>query len=203
MFRKLLLTSAAALMMLTISAAAYADPVTLAQGQSVTFTFQSANFSGTSATVTYTLIGNELRFTATNTSTDNTRIKGIGIDSTPDLSVGTSSFSGGLAAFSYSSGGGGLGNMEAISSSAGNKTLNKGQTGSGVFTLSGSPAFITFDAVTIHFISLPNGDSEKVNGNPPPNPIPEPATMVLLGTGLAGVASRIRKRNKARKEELS
>lgn len=29
------------------------------------------------------------------------------------------------------------------------------------------------------------------------NPIPEPATMFLLGTGLAGVAARIRKRRKA------
>ena len=202
MFRKLLLTFAAALLTMSVSSAAYADPVTLAQGQSVTFTFQSANFPGTTATVTYTLQGNQLLFTASNTSTDNTRIKGIGINSTPNLSVMTSGFTGGLSAFSFSSGGGGLGNMEAIASSAGNSTLNKGQTGSGVFTLNAAPAFIIFDQVTIHFISLPNGDSEKVNGNPPP-PIPEPATMVLLGTGLAGVAAKIRKRRKARNEELS
>ncbi|HKQ99696.1 MAG TPA: PEP-CTERM sorting domain-containing protein [Pyrinomonadaceae bacterium] len=40
----------------------------------------------------------------------------------------------------------------------------------------------------------------KLGEGPAPPSIPEPATMVLLGTGLAGVAAKMRKRRKAGKE---
>jgi hypothetical protein len=44
-------------------------------------------------------------------------------------------------------------------------------------------------------------ESFFIGSAPGANEVPEPTTMVLLGTGLAGIAAKLRKRRKASKEE--
>ena len=198
MFRKALLTVAAVMAVFVLHSTAKADPFTLTQGQSVTVTFTHPNYPGSSATATVTLSGSQLTLNVTNTSTDGTtRLKGIGISTTPNLTLASSNpftASGGMSAFSYSSNGGGLGNMEAIASSNGHSTLNQGlnNTGTVVFNLASAPQTLTIDQITVHLISLPDGESIKPNGDI--TNVPEPMTMLLFGTGLAGIAARARRR---------
>jgi hypothetical protein len=197
MIRKLLLAGAAAMMLMALNAVAYADPVTLVQGQSVTFTYQSTQFAGSNAQATFTLQGNQLTITYTNTSTNGTFLSGIGFDSTPDLNVTNAAFSPG-SNWQFSDHGGGLGGFEARAFGNGNTNrLAPGQSGTLVLTVSSVPASLTIDLTRAHLTSLPNGDSEKPVGN---TAVPEPATVLLLGSGLAGVAAKMRRRRKLSKE---
>ncbi len=54
---------------------------------------------------------------------------------------------------------------------------------------------------TVTVNPLPIGDSSRIDINGTITTIPEPATMVLLGTGLAGIGAAVRKRRKANNSE--
>jgi hypothetical protein len=119
----------------------------------------------------------------------------MGVDTTPNLSLQTS-----LASTGWTAGpgpGGGLGSYELVAFGNGNPDrLSANQSATATFVFTTTPSTITFDAMIVHLTSLPNGQSEKVPGTP--GAVPEPMTMLLFGTGLAGIAARARRRYAAK-----
>jgi hypothetical protein len=195
MFRKALLTTAAAFAMLALGSVARADTFTLAQGNSTTVNFQSPNFPGSNSTATFSLSGSTLTVTLTNTSSNGTFLSGLGFDTTPDMVLQTASAASGWTAGNGP--GGGLGSFELVAFGNGDSNrLSGGQSTTAIFTFSSVPTTITFDSMIVHLTSLPNGQSEKIPGTP--GHMPEPMTMLLFGSGLAGIAARARRRRNSK-----
>ncbi len=193
---------AISLAILTVFASAFtmtakADPVLLVNGgPSATFTYQSATFVNSNASATFTLNGNVLIVQLTNTSTelgDGTILTGLGFDTSPNV-TGTYSATGNANLWTFNQGG--LSSFEVSAHGQGSgEGIAQGVTNTLTFTLSGlNGSNLVIDLTQVHLQSRGPGDggSEKPPGTT--TPTPEPATMMLLGTGLAGLASGIRRR---------
>jgi hypothetical protein len=206
MFRKALLTTAAAIAMLALSSVARADVIVPITGNS------TGNQSTGTVSVSFNDATNNFTFTVTNTSPFDARITGLGFD----IGAGNvNGFSGAnVAGFTFSDGN--LGNVPQFNSADldfGFTTGNSGNFNGGfppngiapgsslTFTVSGagfgnglteqqlaSSIYVRFQRVGA------NGEGSDVGRPGNPNAVPEPMTMLLFGTGLAGIAARARRR---------
>lgn len=205
MFRKALLTTAAAIAMFALSSVARADTITLT----------GVNGTGVTATVSnYSLSGNTFTFTITNTSVapgSTGTITNIGfalpgnhannftlVSSTNDnykifYDLNATSGSQNLVS-SF--------DLVLVNKANGNPTfgggaVNKGIAGgtSATFVITGDFSGLTADQIARSIFArfqAVNGDGSDVAGTP--GTVPEPMTMILFGTGLAGIAARARRR---------
>ncbi|MFL6254928.1 MAG: PEP-CTERM sorting domain-containing protein [Pyrinomonadaceae bacterium] len=208
MFRKALLTTAAAIAMFALSSVTRADTITL----------KGINGTGVTATLSnYSLSGNTFTFTINNTSVapgSTGTITNIGfalpgnrannftlVSSTNDsykifYDLNATSGSQNLVS-SF--------DLVLVNKANGNPTFGGGSVNSGIaggtsatFVITGDFAGLTADQVArsifARFQNVNPGGSDVATNTGTPGTVPEPMTMLLFGTGLAGIAARARRR---------
>lgn len=212
MFRKALLTTAAAIAMFALSSVARADTVSLI----------GINGTGVTATVTnYSLVGNTFTFTINNTSVSpgtTGTITNIGFalpgDRPNSYTLSSSSNSSYTIKYDEKATAGAqtlVSSFDIVLSDSNNNTFGGGFPNNGIapgtsatFAITGDFSGLTANQIArdifARFQNVTPGGSDvaAVGGTPPPSSVPEPMTMILFGTGLAGVAARARRRRNAK-----
>lgn len=222
-FRKFLITLSAVGILAVMSATAHADTITITGADSGSFSTATVvcEFNAQTNTFTFTITNTSAITTPGSTST----ITGIGFDLPPTGNASASGLNGfsGMQAPSLSStftfSDGDLGNVSHgfnsavldfgfttgpsgnFSGGSVNDGLLPGESAS--FTVSGA-AFAGFteeqicNAIFVRFQNVPvaAGSGGSDVGTPGTSEVPEPSTMLLLGTALIGLGGVVRKRIK-------
>lgn len=211
MIRKLFLSTAAAFILMTLSVAAHADTVVLT----------SIGGTGVDATVSnYSLVGNRFTFTITNTATEigaRGTLTNIGFDlagNRGSFALMSSSNSNYRVVLDVNPTAGAqnfASNFDFGLLNGNSDTFGGGRVSNGIapgasatFSVQGDFTGLTADQIAQSIFArfqAVNGDGSDVarSTGPPNAPVPEPMTMLLLGTGLAGTAASVRRWRKAAK----